>query len=155
MGYSDSFEFECQSNIDHSLRVVLQRSNCASIVHLENVIENGRFHVVPSQQNRLQWVDERNWTHMTSRVKLFVSNEQETAISSLRCHVFSGGPIAITFPGLPLIWPSTYFLCQSSALTSAHSLMSYASESLGINSTIIPVARYNFAVNCSDRHVSP
>ena len=60
MGYSDSFEFECQSNMDHSLHVVLQRSNCASILHLENVIENGRFRVVSSQRNRLQWVDERN-----------------------------------------------------------------------------------------------
>ena len=60
MGYSDSFEFECQLNMDHSLQVVLQRSNCASIVHLKNVIENGWFHVVSSQRNRLQWVDERN-----------------------------------------------------------------------------------------------
>ena len=53
---------------------------------------------------------------MTSRVKLFVSNEQETAISSLRCHVFSGGPVAITFPGLPLIWPSTYFILPTHPL---------------------------------------
>ena len=94
-------------------------------------------------------------SHDESRVKLFVSNEQETATSSLRRHVFSGGPVTITFPGLPLIWPSTYFPCQSSAITSAHSLMNYASESLGNNSTIILVARYNFSVTCSDRHVSP
>ena len=30
--------------------------------------------------------------------------------------VFSGGPVAITFPGLPLIWPSTYFILPTHPL---------------------------------------
>ena len=58
--YWDSFENTSQSNYNQSLNNALQRTNLVSMNHLEDVIDNGRFRQVPSTQNMLQWVNERN-----------------------------------------------------------------------------------------------
>ena len=36
-------------------------------------------------------------SHDESHVNLFISNEQETVTTSLRHHIFSGGPVAMHF----------------------------------------------------------
>ena len=52
---------DSQSNINHSLHNALQGLNCASMNHVENIIDNGHFRLVPFGRNMLlQWVNERN-----------------------------------------------------------------------------------------------
>ena len=62
MGHSywDSFENTSQFNLNQLLHNALQRTNLASMNHLEDVIDNGRFRQIPLTRNMLQWVDQRN-----------------------------------------------------------------------------------------------
>ena len=62
MGYSyrDMLENNSRGDFIDFRQNILQTSNCASIDHLQNVVDIGRFRLLPSQRNVLQWVDERN-----------------------------------------------------------------------------------------------
>ena len=62
MGYSyrDTLENNSRRDFIDFRCNVLQTSNCASIDHLQNVVNIGRFRLLPSERNILQWVDERN-----------------------------------------------------------------------------------------------
>ena len=53
--------FQCNSelNLNRSLHIALQNSGCASLKSLEEIVENGHFHFLPFERNKLQWVDEK------------------------------------------------------------------------------------------------
>lgn len=58
--YQDSFKNNSQADFIEFHLNSLQISNYASLDHLENVVNNGRFRLLSFEQNLLQWVDENN-----------------------------------------------------------------------------------------------
>ena len=59
LSYCVPFQCDSELNLNRSLHTALQNSSCASLKKIEEVVENGHFHFLPFERNKLQWVDEK------------------------------------------------------------------------------------------------
>ena len=59
LSYCVPFQCDSELNLNRSLNTALQNSSCASLKKIEEVVENGHFHFLPFERNKLQWVDEK------------------------------------------------------------------------------------------------
>ena len=59
LSYCGPFQCNSELNLNRSLHTALQNSSCASLKNLEEFVENGHFHFLPFERNKLQWVNEK------------------------------------------------------------------------------------------------